>query len=287
MPDMNSIIHPLTVGFILSIIRTSVLMDQTNRFSLMLEALTELVAEEKQTRPSGPAASLPPLREVIASAAPLPQEALFLGLAEDGLPVLLNLHDPIPGPLLLTGDQASGKTALMQTISSAIDLMHSPAEVEYGVITDHPEDWQTIQASQNCAGLYSTKEDESQDFIESLVAWAHNNKGESQSVILFIDNLETAIKLGHKLEQNIRWLLLRGPSRRVWPIVSLNAGHADQMRSWLGFFRTRLFGHIQDPREAETITGVSDVQLDELIPGSQFTMREGNSWLNFWIPRID
>ena len=126
-------------------------MNQNNRFSLMLEALTELVTEEKQTRPAEPVTPLPSLREVISSAAPLPQEALLLGLAEDGLPVLLNLYDPVPGPLLLTGDPASGKTALMQTIASAIGLMHSPSEVEYGVITDHPEDWRDFQEIQNCA----------------------------------------------------------------------------------------------------------------------------------------
>ena len=132
-------------------------MDSTNRFALMLEALTDLVAEEKQTHPSGPAAILPPLKEVISSAAPLPQEALFLGLAEDGLPVLLNLYDPVPGPLLLIGDQASGKTALMQTIATAIGLLHSPSEVEYGVITDHPEDWRDFQEnSKLCRDLLHT-----------------------------------------------------------------------------------------------------------------------------------
>ncbi len=72
-------------------------MDKTNQFSLMIDALTEL-AEEEQAHQTPPAPGLPTLRSVIANASPLPQEALFLGLAEDGLPVLLNLYDPIPGP---------------------------------------------------------------------------------------------------------------------------------------------------------------------------------------------
>ena len=54
-----------------------------------------------------------------------------------------------------------------------------------------------------------------------------------------------------------------------------------------GLLPTRLLGHIKDAHDAETITGLSDIQMDDLIPGSQFTMREGNNWLNFWIPRID
>src|SRR5512138_1121732 len=102
-------------------------MPQTNRFALMLEALTELVQEEKQARlgdgdtfnmtEDGSAPAIPSLRDVIAANASMPREALFLGLAEDGLPVLLNLYDSIPGPLLIIGDQASGKTRLLQAIA--------------------------------------------------------------------------------------------------------------------------------------------------------------------------
>jgi hypothetical protein len=261
-------------------------MTKTNRFALMLEALTEIVAEEK-AHPSAPQSAVNSLRESISSVSPLPREALFLGLAEDGLPVLLNLYDPVPGPLLITGDSASGKTALLQIIARATDLMHAPSDVEYGIITSQPDNWKDFQGTQNCVGVYSTHEDTSQDFLHSLVSWANNNKGENHSILLLIDDLEAITKLSPEAEQNLRWLLLRGPNRRVWPIVALNAGRARSMESWLGFFRTRLFGFTQSSHDAETITGQSDAQLDILIAGTQFTMREGNKWLNFWIPNLD
>jgi hypothetical protein len=262
-------------------------MTQTNRFALMLEALTELVAEEKQPRPAGPATALPSLRDVVSSAAPLPHEAVFLGLAEDGLPVLLNLYDPLPGPLLVTGDQASGKTELLHCVARAVELLHAPAEVEFGVVTGHPDDWSDFQDCPNSAGIYSTNENTAQDFINSLVSWAHNNKGENQSVLLLIDDLESATRLTGETEQNLRWLLLRGPNNRVWPIVTLNAGVADKMQAWLGFFRTRLFGHIANAPDAVITTGLDDIEMNDLVPGSQFRMREGNNWLTFWIPTID
>ena len=76
-------------------------MDKTNRFSLMIDALTELAEEEQVHHASRtPASGLPTLRAVIADTSPLPHTALFLGLAEDGLPVLLDLYDPIPVPFL-------------------------------------------------------------------------------------------------------------------------------------------------------------------------------------------
>ena len=126
-----------------------------------------------------------------------------------------------------------------------------------------------------------------QELVQSLVTWAHNNKGEGQSILLLIDDLEAMTKLNQQAEQNLRWLLLRGPSRRVWPIITINAGQSQNIKVWLGFFRTRLFGHIEDIQDANLITGNSNHTLSDLTAGSQFTMREGNNWLNFWMPRID
>ena len=78
-------------------------------FSLMLEAMAELQPEidaalrqdSDLPRPVPPA---PSLAESLSELGPLPKEAMLLGLASDGLPVLLNLHDPHPGPLLVAAD---------------------------------------------------------------------------------------------------------------------------------------------------------------------------------------
>jgi len=263
-------------------------MDNTNRFSLMIDALTEL-AEEEQAHPASrpPVPDLPTLRSVIADTSPLPQEALFLGLAEDGLPVLLNLYDPIPGPVLITGDQASGKTSLLQMIARASELLHPPSEVQYGVITQYPDEWTNFQNNQNNAGVYTTQDNATQELLQSLVTWAHNNKSDGQSILLLIDDLEAMTKLDQQAEQNLRWLLLRGPSRRVWPMITINASRAQNMEIWFDFFRTRLFGSIHDSHDSNFVTGDPSKSLNTLTAGSQFTMREGNNWLNFWAPAID
>ena len=211
-------------------------MDKTNRFSLMIDALTELAEEEQAHHASrAPAPGLPTLRSVIADASPLPHTALFLGLAEDGLPVLLDLYDPIPGPILVIADQASGKTSLLQMIARAAELLHTPSDVQSGIITQYPDEWKKFQDSQSMVGIYATQENNTPELLQSLVTWAHNNKGEGQSILLLIDDLEAVTKLDQQTEQNLRWLLLRGPSRRVWPIVTINASRAQDMETWLGF----------------------------------------------------
>ena len=77
-------------------------MTETNRYALMMEALNELKPEidsARQTKPAKQKSALPMLGEVLTGYAPMPPAALFLGVASDDLPVLLNLHDPIPGPI--------------------------------------------------------------------------------------------------------------------------------------------------------------------------------------------
>src|ERR1044072_8421512 len=82
-------------------------------FSQTLQALAELKTDTS-TSASKPRPAAPALIDVLAEIGSLPAEALFLGVATDGLPVLLNLYDSHPGPILISGDEGSGKTAFLQ-----------------------------------------------------------------------------------------------------------------------------------------------------------------------------
>jgi hypothetical protein len=263
-------------------------MNDTDQLDLMLSALSEIMEEEKAGKASPqtpPTPVLPNLSRVLAGISPLPREALFLGMANDGLPVLLNLFDPVPGPILIAGDSSSGKTRLLQTIAHAVGALHAPDFVQYGTVTKKPEEWKELYGSENNAGIYRSNEENTVELIQSLVTWAHNNKGEGQSILLFIDELEDVANLDENTRQNLRWLLLRGPSRRVWTFATLKAERAEPMAEWLEFFRTRLFGFVENIDTARTLTGNSP--LNHLAPAQEFAMREGNQLLKFWLPSIE
>lgn len=263
-------------------------MNETNQFDLMLNALTEIMQEEKAKKESphpSPAPALPDLSQVLTRLAPLPQEALFLGMANDGLPVLLNLYDPVPGPILIAGDSSSGKTKLLQTVARAADLLHSPDSVQYAIVTAKPDEWKNFYGSENNAGIYLTSDENTTELLEALVKWAHQNRGEGQSVLLLIDDLDAILKLDEPARQNLRWLLLRGPSRRVWIFVTLNANCAKNQLEWLEFFRTRLFGAVENSEQAILLTG--NQPLNHLSAGEEFAMREGEQLLKFWLPKIE
>jgi hypothetical protein len=260
--------------------------DSLRNFSLMLDALTELQPEIDAAQQTTSVPAAPSLADSLSELGPLPREALLLGLASDGLPVLLNLHASQPGPLLVAADPGAGKTALLQTIAQASTEMHTPGEVQFGVVTNYPDEWGHLSEVEHCVGVFPTYHDSAVDFLNSLSGWAHANKGSQQSILLLIDDLESMNDLDFDTRQTLRWLLLRGPSRRVWPIITLNAERASQVEDWLEAFRTRLFGQIQNDRTADSLTGVPGSTLRHLQSGLQFALREGNEWLKVWIPEV-
>ena len=261
-------------------------MSQTNRrFSLALEALTELTLGTPAPL-SQPVPVEPTLGGVLAEIGPLPREALFLGIASDGLPVLLNLHDPLPGPILVTGDAGSGKTTFLQTLVRAVTQTHMPESVQYAVVTHRPEEWNDDNATPHRVGVFPVHHNSAQDLLLSLASWAHGNKTARQSVLLLVDDLEAAAGLDFDALQNLRWLLLRGPARRVWPIVTMDAGRYGQVISWIPNFRTRIFGRVENPRVAAALGGAPVSALETLEARRQFSLRENRNWLRFWLPSL-
>ena len=261
-------------------------MPEFNRYAMMMEALAELQPEIDAAQRTQPVPALPFLSEVLTEFGPMPSEALFLGVATDGLPVLLNLHDPVPGPVLISGDAGTGKTGMLQNIASAAAKMHQPEELQFGVLTSHPEEWAGLESIPNNVGVFPLYHKSAEDFVMSLSAWAHGNKTSQQSVLLLLDDLEAATNLDFDAKQDLRWLFLRGPARRVWPFTTMNPNRMENITPWLDAFHTRIFGSIQSERQISSLNA-ANAELDSLNIGTQFALREGEHWLKFWIPSFD
>ena len=257
---------------------------------MALEALSELQAELEAQRPQAeleshltPTPLAPSLESVLAEMGPMPREALFLGIASDGLPVLLNLYDPAPGPILVAGEPGAGKTAFLQNIANGIHQLHEPEDVQFGVITAFPDEWEGFSDLPHSAGVFPIYHSSAMDFLYSLSGWAHDNKGSRQSVVFLLDDLENMEQVDFDVRQTLRWLLLRGPARRVWPLVTVNAERASQVEGWLEAFRTRVFGHIEGSHPGLFEKADAPV-FQSLKAGVQFALREGQNWMKFWIP---
>lgn len=257
-------------------------MTTNHRFSSALQALPELKTKTSTTLSQSILA--PVLSDVLADIGAIPPEALLLGVASDGLPVLLNLHDAHPGPMLIAGDAGSGKTAFLQLIAHSAAQTHDANDLRFGVITNYPDEWESVKLFPHCAGVFTVGHEGAQGFIHSLAEWAHSNKNTRQCMLLLVDDLESVASLGIEAVRDFRWLLLRGPARRVWPIITLNAPRYGQVISWLSTFRARIFGRIANERVAEALGGNKASTLTQLEAPIQFSMREKENWLRFWLP---
>lgn len=105
------------------------------------------------------------LEDTLRKIGPMPQEALYIGMALDDIPVVLNLHDPVPGSLLISGDPGAGKTDLLRTIAAAVGLMHRRDAVQFGVITNGPEEWAGFEGISNNTGIFVGIQNLSQEFF--------------------------------------------------------------------------------------------------------------------------
>ena len=176
---------------------------------------------------------------------------------------------------------------LLQTIALAAGKMHQPDNVQFGVLTNHPDEWSGMENIPNNVGVFPLYNQSAEDFILSLASWAHGNKTSHQSVLLLLDDLEAASNLDFDARQNLRWLLLRGPARRVWPIITSQSesdGKYSALAGCISYPRILVRCKIRSISANWTLISA---ELESLNSGSHFTLQEGDHWLRFWLPSID
>jgi hypothetical protein len=225
------------------------------------------------------------LENVMAKFMPLPEDGLFLGVASDGLPVLLNLKDPRPGALLLLGDSQSGKTDFLQGMARAAALSHDPGSCRFVVVTSNPQEWEGWKALPHCLGIWTAENPGLQEILQDLSARAQQSDN-AENILLLVDDLQSLFDLDKAIQDGFLWLLANGAAGRVWTVATLTADLAPNFPLWVRAFGTRLFGRIGNPDLGDRLTPMPGANLRTLLSGAQFCIRERNHWLRFWLPLL-
>ena len=284
----------LTYQNMRAIIRTHVLIvrkcaaiSTTNQFLLALQAYQEIQTELRQgeqSLPIAPGTSMPEAQ--VEQAAPIPDGSLLLGLAEDGFPVLLDLYDPTPGPLLVAGDGGSGKTALLKSLASASGLQN-PGDIQFGVLTPFPEEWTALETLPNCLGIWPAFHPSAHNFLSQLVSWAKELPETRQAVLLLFDGFDLMNGSDIQSRHDLRWLLMYGPEHQVWPVLTVNPGRLSHIQTWLDYFHTRILGQMKNTRNGRLLLDDPEIDLSDLLPGTQFGLSQANNWLKFYLPPFE
>jgi hypothetical protein len=261
-------------------------MSTTDQFLLALKAYQEIQAELRQEEGHGQVSIEKAIQDVPQEASPtLPPGSLLLGLADDGLPLIIDLYDPTPGPILVAGDGGSGKTAVLQSMARASNYQ-DPGEIQFSVITLFPEEWKALEDLPNSLGIWPAYHSAAQSFLSQMVYWAETLPETHQIVLLLIDGLDLLTYNDFHGQKELLWLLKYGPERHIWPVLSVNPGRMVHMLDWLDHFHTRILGHIKHAHNARLLLGNSNVNPAELIPGRQFGLCQFDSWFRFLLPPL-
>lgn len=274
-------------------------MTISNSFSMAIQAFQELVPEidgrkkklfrNSSTLTMAPDSRLPSaltLEELITQNPLLPNDTLLLGMANDGLPILLNLNKPTPGPVIVVGDSGVGKTSLMQTMVQATELIQEASDIQFGVVSNDPDEWRFQDTLPGSIGIWPANHSSAHEFIQRITDWAKQPDHGRQLIILFLDDLASIINTHYEVQENIKWLLLNGSKNQVWIVASLNVVQAIRMRVWLDLFNTHIFGYIQQPSLARALAKDSLSDFESLVPGLEFDIKQQGEWLRFWLPAI-
>jgi hypothetical protein len=216
----------------------------------------------------------------------IPAGSLMLGLDADSLPVLLDLYDPLPGPLLVAGDGGCGKTAYLQSLART-SFLQDPGDISFGVLTPFPEEWNTLETLPGCLGIWPAHHPSASDFLSRLVSWAEVLPRTRQTVLLLFDGFDLQTACDLPSQQKLRWLLTQGPECHIWPVLSVNPARLAFLQTWWGYFKTCVIGQVKHLDNTHSFMGDPQMGLEDLQPGKQFCIFQLGSWLKIRLPTFN
>jgi hypothetical protein len=255
-------------------------MTLAREFTSALALLKELRAQGEPDLPELDLPPLPSLDTALASLPPVPAHALLLGVANDGMPLMLDLRDPAPGPVLVVGDSGSGKTDFLRFAAAALMRTHRPDEAQFYTLTPAPAEWSGFEEQVHCLRIVDLMEGGAHGALERL-ADSMQEKRSGSAVLLLVDDLTM---VDPEALGVLAWALAEGPRAGLWPLVTVNTEAALVWSEWLELFHTRIFAQMASPEAARALAPAPDGGLDNLLAGAQFSLRSGGHWLRFWAP---
>jgi hypothetical protein len=212
-----------------------------------------------------PVKQVPTLQEVLEDIGPLPPEAVFMGVSDDGLPVLFNVLDNNISNILIW----KGELDILKVIAEYIvitqkgDRRHT--DVEFLVITSKPKEWEFLINKSNhikntpCIGVVPMWTTEAEDLLLSLASWSSSNVTSKRSVLVLVDDMVKAVnEMNYDAILSLKYIMMNGAKRRVFI---------------MGLMKSYLPGEIFVPKLS--------------YENGIYSFLEGERLVNSWVPKTE
>lgn len=206
--------------------------------------------------PTLPRASL---ETVLSSYGPFPALTTILGMGLDGTPLVLDLSDPTPGAVLISGQAGSGRR-LLRAILAATILINRPQQAEVRILAREARHYDDFFRADHVRQILPADDPAASEAVVSLLPEMGLNSGGSRyapATLVLVDDLAAlAANLDKQAFASLCWLARHGSRLRTWLIATLPSGQEEAVDELLlEAFGTRLIENqadetLTDPGEA-------------------------------------
>ena len=235
---------------------------------------------------------VPSLSTVLNSLGHLPSYSALIGLCEDGMPFLMDLSNPAPGSILISGQPGSGKTRLLTALLTSAARLNDPQTVNFCLITPQLHEVESLKKYPHCLGIAAPYERTASEMIIKLAAIAEQRRSGRElgpAVILAIDDLAylTGEYLDYGVYVHLKWLLQNGPGSLIWPVATLRSDQVHAMdRRLVGSFSTKFIGQWHLENNSRRLNAASRTFSEHLLPEGTFEVLYNNQWIRFTVPSV-
>jgi len=231
------------------------------------------------------------LEDVSSSFPTLPAQSAFLGLCEDGYPMLIQLDQPNNGSILIVSDDAAGRTRLAQVMADSACAANPASDFKVSVIYSHENHWTKKLDDANARGYLMAKtsatSSKATDWILQLALLAEDRsfgRRQGANLLVILDEADFLLDADNNVRSNFLWLCQNGPHFGIHPLISVSSEIALEMPEILNHIRTRIYGRMPN-RSAFHLSGFSGLESENFEEGRQYVVRNENLWIPFWTPR--
>lgn len=213
------------------------------------------------------------LSEVCEEILPIPNFSVLIGMAEDHLPILLDVSNP-KSPNLIVWDSVMGQgIGIIRTAIGFVSRYRKQNKTEFVVISDRIEDFSEL--NENGLGTFSNNEcvavvpfwsEISEKVIFGLSEWCSSGRVSRNGIILFVDGIENLEGMSNEVRREFIEVVLRGRRHGIFTIVTAKMEDKERLSAWIGMFQKEIFG------------------MENM---SWFDVRDGKSVIMFFVPKID